>query len=600
MRTLGIRTALVLAAFGLAGCGGGGGSSSLPTAQQSAPDKSTTAATVAVTITIPSAAKTSAKVRGPRYVSFGTQGMTVVSKQGATQLGSTTFGTTVASNPSGCHAVSGGTSCTFALAAAAPATDFFITSYDQAPVGGAIPNTAHVLATFQQLAMPIVARQVNNLAFTMGGVVASLALGNDAVTSAAAQGTQVKKTVSLIPKDASGEVILTSAGDTTLDRPISVTLAESNGSGHSYLSTDNGTSHATLPVSVADGSTTVTLVYDGGGSAPDPAAPANAYKATVTVSIASSNDDTTGASLNTAATKSFDLAPVFLVASHLDATDHNGAGFAAGSPPTFTFTNIPPSSGLTQGMINVVAAEAATTSTYASGLTSGSCTDVSFSQSGTAPAAGSPVSLAFTPVLGPNPTTSPCSFGAVDGAGSSVAVTTVYSATGGSGTVVIPGNGSSSLLSDGDFSAPALSANTTSVCTTSFGSWLACQDNPAFYNGNGGQNLPVPTTGQGAYLANPGQNGTDGSFRQTVTVGSPVTVTLSYKGARIPGDGNSGLFGLSLNGACTSPDFQPNTTFILDFSPTTTWKTFSHSVTISGSCEIIVNGVGEVSNFTLQ
>jgi hypothetical protein len=496
--------------------------------------------------------------------------------------------------------VTGGTSCTFALAASAPSTDFFITSYDQAPVSGTIPNTAHVLATFQQLAMPIVARQVNNLAFTMGGVVASLTLGNDAVTSAPAQGALVKKTVSLIPKDASGEVILTAAGDTTLDRPISVTLSESNGSAHSFLSTDNGATHASLPVTVADGSTTVTLVYDGGGSAPDPAAPANAYKATVTASIPSSNDDTTGTSLNTAATKSFDLAPVFLVASHLDATDHNGAGFAAGSPPTFTFTNIPPSSGLTQGMLNVVAAEAATTSTYASGLTSGSCTGVTFSQTGTAPAAGSPVSLAFTPVLGANPTTSPCAFAAADGAGSSISVSTVYSATGGSGTVVIPGNGASSLLADGDFSAPALTANTTSVCTTSFGSWMSCMDGPAFYNGNGGQNLPVPTSGQGAYLANPGQNGTQGSFRQTVTSNSPVTVALGYKGAKIPGDANSGLFGVSLNGSCTSPDFQPNSTFILDFSPNTAWKTFSHSVTITGSCEIIVNGIGEVTNFTLQ
>jgi hypothetical protein len=525
--------------------------------------------------------------------------MTVVSKQGATQLGSTTFGTTVASNPN-CHAVSGGTSCTFALAASAPATDFFITSYDAAPVSGAIPNTAHVLATFQQLAMPIVARQVNNLAFTMGGVVASLTLGNDAVTSAAAQGAQVKKTISLIPKDASGEIILTAAGDTTLDRPISVTLSESNGSAHSYLSTDNGSTHATLPVAVADGSTTVTLVYDGGGSAPDPAAPANAYKATVTASIASSNDDTTGASLNTAATKSFDLAPVFLVASHLDATDHNGAGFAAGSPPTFTFTNIPPSSGLTQGMLNVVAAEAATASTYASGLTSASCTDVTFSQTGTAPAAGSPVSLAFTPVLGANPATSPCAFATADGAGSSLSVSTVYSATGGSGTVVIPGNGSSSLLSDGDFSTPALAANTTSVCTTSFGSWTSCMDGPAFYNGNGGQNLPVPTSGQGAYLASPGQNGTDASFRQNVTSGSTVTVTLGYKGAATPGVQNSGLFGINLSGSCTSPDFTANSTFISDFSPTTAWKSFSHSVTISGPCEILVNGIGELSNFTLQ
>jgi hypothetical protein len=599
MRMHALRTAFVLAAFGLAGCGGGGGSSTLPTAQQTAPDKSSSAATVAVTITIPSATKTSAKVRGPHYVSFATQGMTVVSKQGAAQLGSTTFGTTVASNPN-CHAVSGGTSCTFALAAAAPSTDFFITSYDAAPVSGAIPGTAHVLATFQQLAMPIVARQVNNLAFTMGGVVASLTLGNDAVTSAPAQGAQVKKTVSLIPKDASGEVILTAAGDTTLDRPISVNLTESNGSGHSFLSTDGGTTHATLPVAVNDGSTTVTLVYDGGGNAPDPAAPANAYKSTVTASVASSNDDTTGTSLGNAATKSFDLAPVFLVASHLDATDHNGAGFAAGSPPTFTFTNIPPSSGLTQGMLDVVAAEAATASTYAAGLTSASCTDVTFSQTGTAPAPGSPVSLAFTPVLGANPATSPCAFATADGAGSSLAVSTVYSATGGSGTVVIPGNGASSLLADGDFSAPALAANTTSVCTTSFGSWASCMDNPAFYNGNGGQNLPVPTSGQGAYLADPGQNGTQGSFRQTVTSNSPVTLTLGYKGAQLPSGGNSGLFGLSLNGACTSPDFQPNSTFILDFSPSTAWKTFSHSVTITGSCEIIVNGIGEVSNFTLQ
>ncbi|HEV2739051.1 MAG TPA: hypothetical protein VGU66_10770 [Candidatus Elarobacter sp.] len=599
MRMSGLRTALVLAAFGLAGCGGGG-SSSLPSAAQSAPDKSTSAATVAVTITIPSAGKTSAKVRGPHYVSFGTQGMTVVSKQGATQLGSTTFGTTVASNPSGCHAVSGGTSCTFALAASAPSTDFFITSYDAAPVSGAIPNTAHALATFQQLAMPIVPRQVNNLAFTMGGIVASLTLGNDAVTSAPAQGTQVKKTVSLIPKDASGEIILTAAGDTTLDRPIGVTLSESNGTGHSYLSTDNGATHATLPVSVADGSTTVTLVYDGGGAAPDPAAPANAYKSTITASIASSNDNTTGTSLNNAATKSFDLAPVFLVASHLDATDHNGAGFAAGSPPTFTFTNIAPSSGLTQGMLDIVAAEAATTSTYASGLTSGSCAGVTFSQTGTAPAAGSPVSLAFTPVLGSNPTTSPCAFAATDGAGSSVAVTTVYSATGGSGTVVIPGNGSSSLIADGDFSNPTLSANTTTTCTTSFGSWTSCMDGPAFYNGNGGQNLPVPPNGQGAYLANPGQNGTQASFRQNVTSGSTVTVTLGYKGAAVPGVANSGFFGINLSGSCTSPDFVPNTTFISDYGPNTSWKAFSHSVTISGPCEILINGIGELSSFTLQ
>jgi hypothetical protein len=79
-----------------------------------------------------------------------------------------------------------------------------------------------------------------------------------------------------------------------------------------------------------------------------------------------------------------------------------------------------------------------------------------------------------------------------------------------------------------------------------------------------------------------------------------VTVTLGYKGAAIPGDANSGLFGINLSGSCTSPDFIANTTFISDYSPNTSWKTFSHSVTISGSCEILINGIGELSNFALQ
>jgi len=266
---------------------------------------------------LPSASKTSSAKRTPRYISYGTQGLTIVSKQGASTLGATSIGTTVASNPTGCQAVTGGTSCSFSLAAAAPSTDFYLTAYGQPPSGGTIPAGAHVLATFQQLGMPIVARQVNALAFTLGGVVASLTLGNDAVASAPAQGAQAKIPVAVIAKDAAGEVILTAAGDSTLDQPISVALSEPNGSGHSYLSTDNGTTPATSPVSIANGATLVTLVYDGGGTAPDPANPQNAYKATVTASVAASSDATTGTSLGNAASASFDLAPVFLVAAHL-------------------------------------------------------------------------------------------------------------------------------------------------------------------------------------------------------------------------------------------------------------------------------------------
>ncbi len=444
MRMTRFGSALLLGAFALAACGGGGGgSSAVPAASHAAPVQSAPAS-VAMTLVIPSAAKAAAThKRVPRYISAGTQGLTIVTKQGSTVLGTTTIGTTVASNPSGCQAVSGGTSCSFSLVAAAPSTDFYLTAYDQPPSGGTIPAGAHVLATFQQLGIPIVARQVNALAFTMGGVVASLALGNDPVVSAAAQGAPFQTAVAVIPKDASGEVILTAAGDSTLDQPISVALSEPNGAGHSFLSTDNGATHASSPVSIVNGSTTVTLVYDGGGTAPDPANPQNAYEATVTVSVPSSSDDTTGASLGNAASASFDLAPVFVVGANLNSASNpanpNGATFTPGSPPSFGFTNVPASSGLTQGTVDLVAARAATKATYASGLTSASCTDVTFAQSGSAPAAGNPVALAFTPVLGANPTTSPCSFAASDGAGASLALSTTYTPTSGNGSVVIPG-----------------------------------------------------------------------------------------------------------------------------------------------------------------
>jgi hypothetical protein len=82
---------------------------------------------------------------------------------------------------------------------------------------------------------------------------------------------------------------------------------------------------------------------------------------------------------------------------------------------------------------------------------------------------------------------------------------------------------------------------------------------------------------------------------------------MTFKAAAVPGatDTNnnpaSGIGGVYLTGACTSPDFFPNTNFIGFFpNPNAGWVTYTHPVTVTGSCTVQVSAMAEFANFSIQ
>ena len=226
-RFLSRATAVAVAALILAGCGGGGaGGTSVTPGQHITPQTGM----VSFTFSFGGNGAANAK-RNPEYISRATTGIGIRERAN----GSGAFpGTMVAPLPvamdvsgssSACTIGSNGArTCTVAVPAPVGNDDFEITAWDQAPVSGSFA-TAKELSTSTILAQPIIGNANNALTFTLNGIVDSIFLS--IAPNSLVAGTSATSTVSVIAKDADGNIII--APGTYIDangNPLTITLSD--------------------------------------------------------------------------------------------------------------------------------------------------------------------------------------------------------------------------------------------------------------------------------------------------------------------------------------------------------------------------------------
>ncbi len=272
----------MMVSLAVAGCGGGGGGSPtlsppLPIATPiSGPPASgggaTTSKGTTATVTIVESASAQTAVameqqyrvarggRSPMFVSPNTAGVVVT----ATPSGGTpqNYVYDVSAGSSLCAVVGTTRTCTVTIEITPGTYAFTMTLYDEAPTGSppAIPTSAHALGVSNLGSVTILPNTNNAIAFAIEGIVAGVSLpGGTTFLSAPSNGSSHTLGLAVVADDASGATI-----SGTYATPISATLAESGGSGHTVLVKDGiatGTSAA-----LTSSSDTLALQYDGGGA----------------------------------------------------------------------------------------------------------------------------------------------------------------------------------------------------------------------------------------------------------------------------------------------------------------------------------------------
>lgn len=205
-----------LAAIALASCGGGGGAGG---PAPSTPGPSSGLATFS--LAIPRSA--SAHVRRPRYVSSATGSVTFAPAGSA----STTIALSVATP--GCTSSASGLACALTISLPVGTTLVRVSTYAAADGSGMPLSTTAVSVT-------VVAGAVNSVAFTLDGVVASLAVA--IVPAAFTNGIASSAAVTVNALDAAGKIILAPGAYVDAnDAPLAITLSNSDTSGATHLST---------------------------------------------------------------------------------------------------------------------------------------------------------------------------------------------------------------------------------------------------------------------------------------------------------------------------------------------------------------------------
>jgi len=240
----------------LSACGGGGGSATLPATPPGNGGSSQTRA-VTLSLLIP-LARPSASARRPQFVSSATNGAVISLTQGGEPV-QTAVDLSSASNV--CTTTDSGRSCTVQMNVVVGLATFAITTYDQAPVGGAIPGTAHVLGS-GTVTVTIVNGTNPPVNLFVGGQIANIG-SQPNFASLAADGNPHTFGFVIDPVDFDNTPITAGANDPYAN-PIAVSVSETGGSGHSQLVYNgaNSGSSATLLHS----SDTIALSYDGGGA----------------------------------------------------------------------------------------------------------------------------------------------------------------------------------------------------------------------------------------------------------------------------------------------------------------------------------------------
>lgn len=187
---------------------------------------------------------------GAHFISAGTMGMTMVF------TGPTILNESVGLTPTsqGCSGSPTATTCTFTVALLPGSYTGTISTYDNAPVSGAIPGNAALLSIASAVPFSMSGGFINSIDFSLGGVVASFG----APAYLATDGAATTPTVTLVAQDADGNPI---TGTTAFANPVTVSINETGGTGHATLSLNGGGGQA--HVRATKPSDTVTLNYDG-------------------------------------------------------------------------------------------------------------------------------------------------------------------------------------------------------------------------------------------------------------------------------------------------------------------------------------------------
>ncbi len=260
-------TALLLAA-----CGGGGGSTT-----SAVPGKA--AASVSVTLVIPSARGTATASRSPRYVSPATSAVSIAVNGGTPQ----TF--QVNTTQASCWPPQPNAVCSVFSIDAPVGTDIFVVTLFDAS-GNAL-STVTTSAT-------IVSGVANVFRFVANGVVAALAVSVSG--SPPAPGTATNQRVDVVALDADGYTILGALPS------ILITETDSSGTTSLYLASD---STCTTPTSAPSGSVTISQ--------------SNGAYPTVCLNY-------TGGAMSSPATVTVSTPGVAAASTHFQATSSRGSG----------------------------------------------------------------------------------------------------------------------------------------------------------------------------------------------------------------------------------------------------------------------------------
>jgi streptogramin lyase len=265
LRVAGLVAALACAAA-LAGCGGGGsGSSAAPLPGASAAPGSLQSVRVTMTIAGPPGTKASGSARTPKFVSPSTNGVLIAAYLHSDTQHTTVIATSATDVSSGSAACGGQIgfprTCAGVVPVPAGNDDFVITTYDAAPAGGVFGGTAHVLGrdtVNQTIGLDV----ANSLSIFISGVIASYG-SSQSYASLPADGATKNFAFVLQPQDFDNNPIAAGTNDPYAN-PITVTLAETGGGGHSTLVFNGNAVGATA--TLTHSTDTLALRYDGLGA----------------------------------------------------------------------------------------------------------------------------------------------------------------------------------------------------------------------------------------------------------------------------------------------------------------------------------------------
>lgn len=251
-----LSTIVLVLAF--AGCGGGGGGgSAVPAPHPTSSSGNGSTQRVAISLVVPQNGGTTG-IKHRAYISASALGAGIVVTQGSTTVNATLD----LSSSSGACTGSGSTrTCTTTVTVPLGTDTFAITIYNESPVNGAIPSGAQILGVGSST-VPVVAGTTSSVSVYIGGEIASF--GSTLPSGSLPANGQAQTAVLVIAPTDFGDNPIAAGKNDPYANPITVSIAETGGSGHASLSLNGGANASS--VIVTQSSDSVALHYDGGGS----------------------------------------------------------------------------------------------------------------------------------------------------------------------------------------------------------------------------------------------------------------------------------------------------------------------------------------------